>query len=132
MTPKEFFLLPRQWQWGGCDCHLYPSDWVREVTGRDPAASWRGTYSDEAGAHALLDRLGGTEALTARVMARDGFELTSAPVDGDIGLVAAPIGVEALKRIIPAVKFGPLWGVMSLRGPQVKHLEWTEAAWRIA
>ncbi len=41
-------------QWGTFDCALQVCDCIRAITGcADPAAAWRGTYSDEAGAAAV-------------------------------------------------------------------------------
>lgn len=43
--------------WGSFDCVLAAADLVHVQTGADLAAAFRGTYSDEAGARALLSRL---------------------------------------------------------------------------
>ena len=40
--------------WGTFDCAIWTCDWIREATGVDPAASYRGKYSDEAGAIAIF------------------------------------------------------------------------------
>lgn len=40
--------------WGAHDCCLFVCDAVREMTGLDPAADFRGKYSTRAGAYALL------------------------------------------------------------------------------
>jgi hypothetical protein len=41
-------------QWGVFDCALHVSNCIRAITGAsDPAASFRGKYSDEAGAAAI-------------------------------------------------------------------------------
>ena len=37
-------------EWGVFDCALHVSNCIRATTGVDPAESYRGTYSDEAGA----------------------------------------------------------------------------------
>lgn len=37
-------------EWGVFDCALHVSNCIRAITGVDPAESYRGTYSDEAGA----------------------------------------------------------------------------------
>ena len=52
--------------WGSRDCVMWSGEVVEALTGVDPFADWRGTYSDEAGAIAILDGLGGLEtAVTA-------------------------------------------------------------------
>lgn len=71
--------------WGTHDCAMLAFDAVQTLTGRDPAADLRGTYSNAMGALRTLAMLGGLEALCA---ARFG-----APVpideaeDGDIALL---------------------------------------------
>lgn len=60
-------------QWGRGDCILSVCDHVAAVTGIDPAAPWRGSYSDEAGAEAICREFGGVAALFAHGMARAGF-----------------------------------------------------------
>lgn len=58
--------------WGCQDCCLFAADAVLAITGRDPAAAWRGCYADEAGAEALLAAAGGLETLAQAVLARFG------------------------------------------------------------
>lgn len=43
----------RQFEWGRFDCALHVCDCVKAITGVDPAETFRGTYSDEAGAAAV-------------------------------------------------------------------------------
>jgi len=40
--------------WGKFDCAIWTADWIRDATGVDPAANYRGKYSDEAGAAAIF------------------------------------------------------------------------------
>ncbi len=51
--------------WGGNDCCLFAADAVQAMTGTDPAADVRGTYSTALAAAHLLDELGGVEAIAA-------------------------------------------------------------------
>jgi len=44
--------------WGVNDCALQTSDWVLELTGFDPARSFRGTYSNAFGATKALLKVG--------------------------------------------------------------------------
>jgi len=46
-------------EWGSNDCCLFAADWVHRVTGRDPAAPYRGTYSSGVGAQRIIDQAGG-------------------------------------------------------------------------
>jgi cell wall-associated NlpC family hydrolase len=41
-------------QWGQFDCALFCCHWVRELTGVDPGAAYRGKYSTEAEAQAIF------------------------------------------------------------------------------
>lgn len=137
MTLQEYIRLPHRWQWGGMggdDCTTFVAGWVEIATGKDPADDLRGTYVDADGANAILRAAGGCEALVGSKLAPLGFVSTQAPQDGDVGIVSTITGFDATGAVvkeIPAIKFGPLWAVMSTRGPMVKHLEWTGVAWRI-
>lgn len=51
-------------RWGVNDCALVAADWVREATGADPAAQWRG-YVSEAEAQAIIKQAGGMRALVS-------------------------------------------------------------------
>lgn len=71
-------------QWGVRDCCLWAADAALALTGRDPAADVRGTYTDEAGAMEVLRRFGGLRG----VAARGGQRIRPAfAMDGDVGLV---------------------------------------------
>lgn len=59
--------------WGTHDCIIATCDHVRRVTGIDPAAPWRGTYSDEAGARAIYEAHGGVMGLFEHGMRLAGF-----------------------------------------------------------
>jgi hypothetical protein len=132
---EDFLRLPHRWQWGYCDCTLLTADWVNEATGRDPGAELRGTYFDANGANEIIASYGGVHRLVGSKLQALGFMPVQRPIDGDIGIVTAPTGFDAsgvVVKDIPAIRFGPLWAVMSARGVQVKKLDWTGAAWRIA
>jgi hypothetical protein len=51
----------RGFAWGRHDCMMFAADWAA-CLGRDPAQGWRGSYADEAGAAAILERAGGSRA----------------------------------------------------------------------
>jgi hypothetical protein len=42
---------------------MFVADCVQALTGVDPAAAYRGTYTNEQEARVILDRLGGVEAI---------------------------------------------------------------------
>ncbi|MER8959296.1 hypothetical protein [Mesorhizobium sp. M0701] len=138
MTLEQYIRLPHRWRWGGMggeDCTTFCAAWVAAVTGKDPAAELRGTYVDADGAGAVLRAAGGVERLVGSRLAALGLHRVQRPQDGDIGIVSAMTGFDAAGMVvkhIPAIRFGPLWAVMSARGPMVKKLDWTGKAWRIA
>lgn len=71
--------------WGERDCCLWPANWVCLQRGFDPAAQWRGRYSDEAQALAFVEQAGGMVAMWSGVLAP--LERADAPHDGDVGVV---------------------------------------------
>jgi len=97
---RRFLGRPRRFDWVECNCFTFCADWVLEVTGRDPAAQWRGRFSSKADAVRLLRLAGGTRALAERAMASAGAPLTDNPQAGDVVLVLAPIGTGAGNKII--------------------------------
>ena len=60
-----------EFRWGAFDCALHVSNCIHAMTGFDPGASYRGQYSDEAGAaHIYGERL---EDFIATLAASLGF-----------------------------------------------------------
>lgn len=56
------FLVEREampFEWGVNDCCLFPADAIRAFTGYDLAADFRGKYTDESSAFALIKALTG-------------------------------------------------------------------------
>jgi len=83
----------RPFEWGTHDCCLWAADAVQALTGRDPAAQWRGTYSSELGAFRIVFKLGGLPAIAAL----GGAEIDPAlAVTGDVGTVRWPDGIVSL------------------------------------
>jgi hypothetical protein len=137
MTLHDFLRLPHRWGWGGAglvDCTTFPGEWVIAATGKDPISEIRGIYDTAEEANAIVDAAGGVETFVGSRLEPLGFPRTVELQDGDIGIVEAPVGFEAgaiLVKAIPGIRFGPLWAVMSVRGPMVKKLDFTGTAWRI-
>lgn len=92
----------RPFVWGEFDCCLFAADWVALCTGRDPAATWRGTYSTETEARALMDSAGGMSGLLDAVLHRSD--------DPAVGILETPQG-EAC-----AIRAGNLWAVLTPGG----------------
>lgn len=71
-SPRLFALVEarrlQQHAWGTNDCCLFCADAALAMTGEDVAAVWRGTYSDEAGAAAILEDKGGIEAFVTSIL----------------------------------------------------------------
>lgn len=134
MTLHEFLMHPHRFQWGGTsgdDCTMFCATWVYHLTGIDPARDLRGTYSDARGAHRILARAGGIVAFADERLLPLGFTRTDEPQDGDLGVVEAPIGMEEDTALVGAIRFGPLWAVLSPGGVVARKLDHV-AAWRLA
>lgn len=99
--------------WGAADCTLFAADWAQWVTGRDPAARWRGGYSSARGAQCLLAGTGGLIAGAAAL----GWERAAAggvPRSGDIAVILhrpMPLVPETLAAPRFAVRVGGFWAI---------------------
>lgn len=79
--------------WGSHDCCMWAAASVVALTGCDPAASLRGTYSSELGAARALARVGGLAGAGALC----GVCIDSKrAIVGDVARVTWPDGVESL------------------------------------
>lgn len=128
--PSRFGALVAQaralpFAWGVHDCCLWAADSVLACTGHDPAAPWRGTYSDAAGAMRLLDELGGLRAVGA--LAGPEIRPSLATV-GDVGLAANP---EDAGRELLVVSFADVWTGVTATGLQPISRRHVLAAWGV-
>lgn len=99
-------LSKRRWQPGVLDCGVFMADWVAIVSGKDPIADVRGTYSSEEEFDAILARENGFVRSCADRLRRVGFVRTRQPAAGDIAVVMAPYGArgsEIVKRPTGAI-----------------------------
>jgi hypothetical protein len=109
--------------WGTHDCCLWAADCVLAVSGVDPAADLRGTYSSAIEAVRLVDQLGGMEAIAAR---------GGAPIPplcagvGDVGLVTLD------DRELLAVCAGDVWLAPGANGLAARPLAEARLAWGVA
>lgn len=72
--------------WGHQDCCLFAADGIEVMTGRDPAATFRGAYKEAMGAARVMQALGGLEAIADRYA---GMRVSPEHAQiGDIGLVS--------------------------------------------
>lgn len=116
----------RRWAWGSCDCVCFGLGWARAATGRDLTAFF--AYASRSDAERALRARGGLEAIVRDWMARNGFQPTSQPEDGDIGLAPSPAGgVDAVAVVI---RRGPWWITREPRGIGGLNFE-RIPAWRI-
>lgn len=58
----------RAFSWGEHDCLLFAAGVVRELTGVDLAADWRGRYDSKAKAAHYLAELGGLDTVVTRAL----------------------------------------------------------------
>jgi hypothetical protein len=87
-------MAGRRWRPGVLDCGVFMADWVCAVTGIDPIADVRGSYTTERQFLRILRREGGFEQSCARRLAAVGYVETSRPGAGDIVTVLAPYAVR--------------------------------------
>jgi hypothetical protein len=126
-----------RWQWGTTDCLMILADWIKARRGFDPAAKYRGTYSDEAGSRAILIQAGGLTRLVANTLREHGVKTTSTPLPGDIAVVRLPCRAPWFGGIVmrPAgaiVVNHEMFAVMTQdRGVVISGKPRLVAAWRI-
>lgn len=93
--------LDDAFEWGVNDCAIFAADAVRAITGEDLAAGFRGRYSSEASAAALLDAFGGIEAILDRALPRRATPLLAQRGDLAITSEGALVVVEGRYAIGP-------------------------------
>ncbi len=84
----------RPFSWGRHDCCLFAADWVREATGADPAADWRGRYRSASGARRILrQHFDGDVAAVATAVLGEPLASPLLAQRGDVALVDGALGV---------------------------------------
>lgn len=63
----------RRFEWGKFDCVLFCADVVWALTQKNPGDGWRGNYSDEAGAKAIIAAQGGLQQMVDTALAGIGL-----------------------------------------------------------
>lgn len=76
--------------WGSKDCCLMAADLVQAITGKDPAAVFRGTYSSRLGAARIIAKFGGVEALAESIAKENGWSEIPVRMAGRGDLVLRP------------------------------------------
>lgn len=77
---------------GQADCLLSCADYARALSGVDVGAYWRGTYSTQDEALAIVETYGGARVLLGGALRLAGFEAVSEPARGDVVVVRVPEG----------------------------------------
>lgn len=114
----------RRFQPGEWDCCLMVADWVRECTGIDGAAPWRGRYRTVQGFLRHLRAGGGVEGVMSQGAALAGLRETMEPKRGDIGVI------EAAGAKVGAICTGRQWVAVGQRGLSAIAAE-PLRAWRV-
>ena len=108
MTAFIRAAMRREFIWGEFDCILFCTDWVRIVTGIDPAARWRGGYHNEADARDIIAAFGSLTALCDE--GYSGILERREPEAALVGIIKTPDGD------VGAVRSGMSWVVLTERG----------------
>ena len=117
----------------GDDCCTFVASWWAAATGTDPARNYRGSYSTPEEAREILENNGGARGLCENLLEMHGGIRIQNVQDGDVGIIRVQtyvLGSVPRFEEVPAVCYGPLWGMMSLRGVMVKKAEYMGVAWR--
>lgn len=117
----------RPFEWGVNDCCIFAADWVRLVTGRDPAQALRGEYSDEAGAAEVIDEFGGVANLVSMGVGSEPLPNVATAQRGDVVLFESGNG-PAL-GICAGEKFAAVRPVGGVGYFSMRH---AVTAWRVA
>lgn len=100
--------------WGAHDCCTWMADAVVAVTGRDPAAPWRGQYTTEAEAMAMLGASGLEAVVAARMV--------------EFGAPECPVrAVQRGDAVLAVLRNEPLLGVAlgpRIAVPGIDRLQW--------
>ncbi|MDX0424528.1 hypothetical protein GOC88_16860 [Sinorhizobium medicae] len=133
MTLHEFLALPHRFRWGGVggdDCTTFCARWVEENIGEDPADDFRGSYGTAEEAQRIIDAHGGLVALFAHQVEPLGLKRVQQPGTGDIGILHGQSAIVEGNVLIGAIRFGPLWAVLTPGRVVAKAAEHV-AAWRL-
>lgn len=102
-----------EWGWGSVDCCLALADWVVANEHSDPAAAWRGSYSDELTWRRIVTARGGLLPLVSDVCARAGLARAAVAARGVIGVIGSSRHPD---RQWGAIHDGEHWQVRSNEG----------------
>lgn len=113
------------WQAGTADCCTFAGDWVRSWGRGDPMAAWRGSYSTDEGAEALVAAAGGLVALWRQGLS--GIAVPAAVLaEGDVGVIRA-MSLNGDATEVGAIWTGRRWAFRVPAGLAVASADCVEA-----
>lgn len=120
-------MMARPFVWGACDCVTVPADWVQLLTGRDPAAGLRLTYSSPAECQRVTGFFTDPVGVIGPRLRACGLVEAVRPRRGDVGVVVLgpderPHGAICLDGKVWAMK-GP--SGMAAQVPTAVLQAWT-------
>lgn len=115
VTLTPLFVELHRWArlpfiWGEHDCALVCFDWVRQVRGIDPGAHLRLTYGSAGELQRLTGFFTDPEGVIAPLLKAAGIGDATAPVRGDIGLLAHETAAGSLRPHM-GLCLGEVWAV---------------------
>lgn len=118
----------QRFDWQAASCLGLAADWLRTCGYPDPTDPWRGRWTDEASARALLAAAGGLTALMQDAAKRIDLKPTHGVRRGDVGAIdiTTPDGVETAAGLWT----GARWVVRAPRGLWGGTAP-VQAAWRV-
>ena len=117
--------VDRNFEWGTWDCCLFSSSCIYEMTGEDPAESFRGTYTTERGALRALKKQGCNSVKQVLDLKLGKGKPRLSAQRGDIALVARPAGDAA------GVVYGAVILVVTPTGMQQIPLSEAKTIWSV-
>lgn len=127
VTVEQFInhAMCARFELGRNDCMLFAADWVRLMTGKDPAAAWRGRYSTKGEAETIIANAGGMIELVGGQVE---WPRANEPMPGDIAVLLQ----ETVRAPFGAICGRGIWYARALRGvSMLRAREVTELAiWR--
>lgn len=118
----------KAFSWGSSDCLLFAASCVEALIGTDPAAQYRGTYSDAAGALAILKGLGVADAVSL-LGARYSQIAKGQACRGDLAVITEPSADDPLGAI--GVVLGPIVAGYGAKGLQFVSLATITRAFKV-
>jgi hypothetical protein len=98
----------KQFKYGTADCCIFAGACIKAVCGVDPSADWQGSYRTANGAHKVLKKIGGLEAVLDKHFKRIDLKLVQR---GDVCLHILADGSKSL-----AIWWANYWWAMGENG----------------